>query len=82
MSEPFRKLCQRLDKGQAPDALSAGGQLRSMYPAPTDSFRSACDFRAVMTRPQTVSLLDECPAPGSMVFSPSGSWLSAMTTKR
>ena len=49
--DPFRKLCLRLVRGHAPLSFSAGGQLRSIYPAPIDSFRSAPDFKSAYHPP-------------------------------
>ena len=80
--EPSRKLWRRLVSGQAPLSLNAGGQRRSMYPAPTLSFSNASDFNAWMTRPASVALPLEWPAPKSMSLRPSASSLSRSTTKR
>ena len=61
MSEPFRKLCRRLASGHAPGAASVGGQLRSTYPAPTESLRSAWDLSAVTTRAHNESVAQAPP---------------------
>ena len=76
------KLWRKPVNGHAPLSFRAGGQLRSRYPAPTDSFSIALDLSAEITRPQRLSLLLECPAPRSMLASPSGIEASAITTKR
>lgn len=76
VSDPFKKLCLKLDSGQAPDSLRAGGQFRSIYPAPTDSFSKASDLSAEITLPQRVCPALEWPAPRSITFNPSDSPLS------
>lgn len=75
----FRSVAAKLDRGAETLRKWVRQAERDLGRRGGDSFSSASDLSAPMTRPQSVSPPEECPAPRSMTLRPSASCPSATT---